>query len=279
MGAAITVEANGARIPAIGLGTFGLTGDGCSQAVEWALEAGYRHIDTAKMYDNEEAVGAGLKAAGVPREDIFVTTKVWFEDIAPGDLERSAEASLRGLGLDHVDLLLIHWPNPNVPLAQSTAALCNAKRRGLARYVGVSNYTVAMLDEAVGHASEPLVANQVEHHPYLGQTRLREACRRHGVAMTAYCPLGRAGVLTDPVLSEIGERHGKSVSQVVLRWHVQQPGAVAIPKSGTRRHIADNIAIFDFELTADEMARISALSRPDGRVVDPTFAPHWDAAA
>lgn len=273
------VEANGARIPAIGLGTWLMSGDECVQAVGWALEAGYRHLDTAKMYGNEREVGEGLRASGVPRDQVFVTTKVWVEDIAPGDLERSAEASLGRLGLDQVDLLLIHWPNASVPLADSTAALCNAKRRGLARHVGVSNYPSAMLDEAVRLASEPIVANQVEAHPYLDHARIREACRRHGIALTAYCPLGRSGVFGDEVLRAIAEAHGRTVSQVVLRWHVQHPGTVAIPKSATRRHIVENLDVVDFTLTDAEMGRISALARPGSRVVDPSFAPAWDQAA
>lgn len=273
------VRANGAAIPAVGLGTWQMSGDACSQAVQWALEAGYRHLDTAAMYGNEREVGAGLKASGRARDEVFVTTKVWLDDIRPGDLERSAEASLKRLDLDQVDLLLIHWPNAAVPLDRSTAALCKAKSLGLARHIGVSNYTVAMLDEAVRLATEPLVVNQVEYHPYLDQSRVREACRRHGLALTAYCPLGRSGVFTDPVLAAIADARGRSVSQIVLRWHVQQDGVAAIPKSGTRKHIADNLAIFDFELSPEEMSRISGLARPDGRVVDPSFAPAWDRAA
>jgi diketogulonate reductase-like aldo/keto reductase len=209
---------------------------------------------------------------------VFVTTKVWLDDIASGDLERAAEASLRRLDLPDVDLLLIHWPNAAVPLASSTAALCNAKRRGLARHIGVSNYPSALLDEAVALASEPLVTNQVEHHPYLGQTAVRAACDRHGLALTAYSPLGRAGVLADETLTSVAARRGRTVSQIVLRWHVQR-GVVAIPRSRTQGHIAENAAIFDFELSGEEMAAISGLARPDGRFIDPDFAPDWDRAA
>ncbi|MDB5591442.1 aldo/keto reductase [Enterovirga sp.] len=273
------VDANGASIPAVGLGTFRLEGERCEHAVQAALAAGYRHIDTAKMYGNEEAVGAGLKASGVDRDAIFVTTKVWLDDIAPGDLERSAEASLKRLGLQEVDLLLIHWPNAAVPLERSTAALCGAKRSGLARHIGVSNYTAAMLDETVRRATEPLVTNQVEYHPYLAQDPVMAACSRHGLALTAYCPLGRGAVLEDEAVRRVAERHGKTPSQIVLRWHVQQPGVVAIPKSGTPKHIADNLDIFAFELAPDEMAALSGLRRPNSRVVDPDFAPDWDRAA
>lgn len=280
MAASHIVNANGAAIPALGLGTWTLTGERCAEAVGWALEAGYRHLDTAKMYGNEDAVGAGLKASGVSRDDVFVTTKVWLDDIAPGDLERSAEASLRRLDLSAVDLLLIHWPNEAVPLRSSTAALCRAKQLGLARHVGVSNYTAAMLDEVVHVANEPIVANQVEHHPYLDQSAVLGACRRHGLALTSYCPLGRTGVFQeDETVAKIAGRLGRTVSQIVLRWHVQQPGVVAIPKSGTRKHIEENLAIFDFELTAADMAAISGLARPNGRMINPGFAPAWDRAA
>jgi diketogulonate reductase-like aldo/keto reductase len=273
------VQANGAAIPAIGLGTWPLKDDDCVQAVQWAIEAGYRHIDTAAMYGNEEAVGAGLKASGLPRDEVFVTTKVWPEDIAPGDLERSAEASLKKLRLDVVDLLLIHWPNPAVPLGGSIEALCRAKRAGLARHIGVANFTVALLDEAAALASEPLVTNQCEYHPRLNQAQVLAACRRHGLAFTSYSPLGRASVVSEPVIAEIAARHGRTPAQVILRWHVQQPGVVAIPKSGNRRRIAENIAVFDFALSEDDMRRIASLARPDGRVINPSWAPDWDKAA
>jgi len=273
------VHANGAAIPAIGLGTWRLAGDDGAQAVRWAIEAGYRHVDTAAMYGNEEAVGAGIRAGGIDRDEIFVTTKVWADDLAPGDLERSTEASLRRLRLDAVDLLLIHWPNSAVPLRGTIEALCGVKRAGLARHIGVANFTVALLEEAVGLASEPLVTNQCEYHPFLNQGRVLAACRRHGLSFTSYCPLGRATVVSEPVIAEIAARHGKTPAQVVLRWHVQQPGVIAIPKSGNRQRIAENIAVFDFTLTDDAMRRISSLARPDGRMISPSFAPAWDTAA
>ena len=273
------VQANGAAIPAIGFGTWTLADEACIEAVGWALEAGYRHIDTARMYGNETEVGQGIKASGLDRDEIFVTTKVWWTDIAPGDLERSAEGSLKRLGLDQVDLLLIHWPNPAVPLPDSTAALCRVKAQGLARHIGVSNYPSAMLDEAVRLATEPLVCNQVEYHPYLDQRAVKQACERHGMAMTAYSPLGRSALLDDATLKAIAAAHGRSVSQIVLRWHVQQPGVIAIPRSKTRDHIVKNLDVFGFELSPEEMSRISALARPGGRFVDPDFAPAWDKAA
>jgi diketogulonate reductase-like aldo/keto reductase len=273
------IEAHGAAIPAIGLGTWPLEGEACASAVEAALAAGYRHIDTAAMYGNEEAVGAGLRASPVPRADVFVTTKVWHSDLAPGDLERSAEASLRRLGLDAIDLLLIHWPNLTIPLAGSIEALCNVKRRGLAKHIGVANFTVQLLDEAVSLASEPLVANQCEYHPRLDQSKVREACRRHAMAFTSYSPLGKAEVLREPVLQEIARAHGRTPAQVVLRWHVQQPGVVAVPKSGNPQRIAENTEVFDFTLSDEEMRRISSLARPDARLISPAFAPPWDSPA
>lgn len=273
------VQANGAAIPAIGFGTWTLADEACVEAVGWALDAGYRHVDTARMYGNEEAVARGIKASGLGRDEVFVTTKVWWTDIAAGDLERSAEASLKRLGLSEIDLLLIHWPNPAVPLADSTAALCRMKSQGLARHIGVSNYPSAMLDEAVRLATEPLVCNQVEYHPYLDQGVVKQACERHGMAMTAYSPLGRSALLEDATLQALAAAHGRSVSQIVLRWHVQQPGVIAIPRSKTRDHIVKNLDVFGFELSPDEMGRISALARPDGRFVAPDFAPTWDKAA
>ena len=273
------VRANGAAIPAIGLGTWDLRGEACATAVRWALQAGYRHIDTASMYDNEEAVGEGLRAGGVPRHEVFVTTKVWPDDLKPGDLERSAEASLRRLGLDQVDLLLIHWPNAAIPLPGTIDALCKVKRAGLARHIGVANFTVSLLEEAVRLASEPLVANQCEYHPYLDQGAVLAACRRHGLALTSYCPVGRAAVFSEPAVRDIAKAHGKTPAQVVLRWQMQQPGVVAIPKSGDKGRIAENIAVFDFALTDEEMRRISGLARRDGRMVAPSFAPKWDRAA
>ena len=273
------VDANGAQIPALGLGTFRLEGDACVEAVRTAIAAGYRHIDTAKMYANEKEVGAGIAACGVPRDDLFVTTKVWWEDIAPGDLERSAEASLKRLGLSVVDLLLIHWPNKAVPVADCIGALCEAKRRGLARHIGISNFPSAMVREAVRLASEPIVANQVEYHPRLTQSAVLAATREAGMALTSYCPLGRGEILADPTVASIATAHGRTPAQIVLRWHVQQPGVVAIPKSGNAERIAQNLDVFDFALADEEMLAISGLARPDGRVVDPAFAPEWDRTA
>lgn len=271
--------AGGASIPVIGYGTWPLKGEECARAVATALECGYRHIDTAAMYENETAVGEGLRASGIARNDIWVTTKVWWENIADGALQRSAEASLAQLGLEQVDLLLIHWPSKAVPLTESIRALNDVKRRGLARHIGVSNFPSRMLDEAVALSAEPIVANQCEYHPHLDQSKVLAACRRHGVAFVSYCPLGRGsvgGVLEEQAVREIAERTGRTPAQVVLRWHIQQPGVVAVPKSGNPKRIAENFDVFGFKLEEADMRRLSALAKPDGRVVNLAFAPEWD---
>ena len=261
------VHANGAAIPAIGLGTWPMKGEEAARAVARALETGYRAVDTAAMYGNEDAVGEGLRAAGVPRADIFVTTKVWYTDLAPSALQRSAEASLKRLGLDQVDLLLIHWPNPDIPLEGSIAALCDAKRHGLARHVGVSNFPVALLDRAVSLATEPLVANQCEYHPHLDQTKLLAACRRHGLAFLSYAPIGKGAVLEDAAVRAVAARHGRTAAQVVLRWHVQQDGVAAIPKSANPQRIAENLDVFGFTLSEEDMRAVwpRAARRSHGR--------------
>src|SRR5215467_3565012 len=269
------VETHGARIPAVGLGTMTLKDAVCVDIVAAALKVGYRHLDTAERYGNEAEVGEGLHSSGVPREDVFVTTKVYWDKLAPGDFERSFDESLKKLKLSSVDLLLIHWPNPKVPLKDSIGALCQTKRKGLAKHIGIANFTVPMIDEAVRLATEPLVTNQIEVHPYLDQTKVMAACRRHGLSVTAYCPLARGKVPGDETLIGIGKAHGKSASQVVLRFLVQQ-GLIVIPRTSNRGRLAENLAIFDFKLTDAEMAEIGRLKRPDGRVVNPPHAPKWD---
>lgn len=271
------VEAGSASIPSLGLGTWTLRGQDCTDAVAFALTSGYRHIDTAAGYGNEEAVGEGIRASRIPRAGIFLTTKVGRDEIDEGRLERSAEASLKRLGVDQVDLLLIHWPNAAIPQKRSIAALCKAKRRGLAKHVGVSNFTAALLTEAVSLADEPIIANQCEYHPRLDQSRVISACREHGVAFTSYCPLGQGGsLLSDPAIAAIAKRHNKTPAQTVLRWHVQQEGVVAIPKSGNRERITENLRIFDFALSEDEMKALSGLARANGRIISPSWSPAWD---
>lgn len=271
------VAANGARIPAIGLGTWSLTGDEGVAAIAAALECGYRHLDTAAAYGNEAEVGKALADSGVARDKVWITTKVWHTDLARDAFLASAEASRARLKLDRVDLLLIHWPSTTgVPLAETIEALNEAKARGIARHVGVSNFPSAMLAEAVRLSAAPIVANQCEYHPRLDQSKVIAACRGVGAAFVSYTPLGRgSGLFEAPAIAQAAARRGRTPSQIVLRWHVQQ-GVVAIPRSRTPKHIAANLDVFDFALDEAEMRAISALARADGRVVKPATAPPWD---
>lgn len=270
-----TVEANGARIPVLGLGTWDLRGRQCARIVEQALRLGYRHIDTAQIYENEREVGEAVRASGVSRADVFVTTKVWTSRFGPSALERSVKESLARMRMAEVDLLLLHWPNPDVPLSETMTALCKMRKTGCARHIGVSNFTVTLLEAAVQFATEPLVTNQIECHPYLDQSKVIAACRRHGLAVTAYSPVARGRAARDPALIRIGAAHGKTASQVSLRYLVQR-GIVVIPRTARVERLSENMGIFDFELSETEMAEIRALARPDGRLVDTAWSPRWD---
>lgn len=269
------IEANGARIPSIGLGTWELRGRACARLVEQALKLGYRHIDTAQVYENEREVGEGLRASGVRRDDVFVTTKVWTTHFAPNDLERSAKESLARLRLSEVDLLLLHWPNPHVPLAETLGALAHVKKLGMSRHIGVSNFTVALIEEATALCPEPLVCDQVEYHPYLDQTKVLGSCARHGMALVAYSPIAKGRIRNDQTLSQIGQAHGKTPAQVCLRWLVQQ-NVSAIPRTSRIERLSENMDIFDFELSDAEMGQIFQLRSAKGRLTDYGFAPKWD---
>jgi 2,5-diketo-D-gluconate reductase B len=269
------VEANGAKIPAIGLGTWELRGRTCARLVEQAMRLGYRHVDTAQVYENEREVGDGLRASRVRRDELFVTTKVWTNHFAPNDLERSTKESLTKLRLSEVDLLLLHWPNPHVPLSETLGALAHAKQLGMTRHIGVSNFTVALIEEAVAACAEPLVCDQVEYHPYLDQTKVREACARHGMALVAYSPVAKGRVKNDATLARIGQVRGKTAAQVSLRWLVQQ-NVAAIPRTSRIERLSENIGIFDFTLSDEEMQAISQMASAKGRLTDFGFAPKWD---
>jgi 2,5-diketo-D-gluconate reductase B len=271
------VEAQGARIPLVGLGTWDLRGRTCARIVEQALRLGYRHIDTAEMYDNEREVGEGLRASGVPRNEVFVTTKVWPSHFAPRELLRAAKDSLVKLRMSEVDLLLLHWPNPQVPLSETIGALCQVREGGLARHIGVSNFNIALLDEATALATEPLVCNQFEMHPFLDQWKLVSACRAKGMAVVAYSPIARGNAKNSALLARIGKAHGKTAAQVCLRYLVQQD-VVVIPRTSKVERLPENLSIFDFTLTDAEMSEIAGLSRRDGRIVDWSFSgsPKWD---
>jgi 2,5-diketo-D-gluconate reductase B len=272
-----SIEAKGAKIPLVGLGTWELRGRACARVVEQALRLGYRHIDTAEIYDNEREVGEGIRAAGTRRNELFITTKVWPSHFAPRALERAARESVARLRLSEVDLLLLHWPNPQIPLAETLGALCKVKRDGLARHIGVSNFTVAMIEEASRLTTEPLVCDQVECHPFLDQSKVVAACRLHGMAVVAYSPIARGNARNDRVLARIGAAHKKTATQICLRYLVQQNIAV-IPRTSKLDRLSENASIFDFSLSEREMAEIHALARRDGRIVDFAYSGkiEWD---
>ncbi len=272
--AANIIEAKGFKLPLVGLGTWTLQGRDCTRLVEQAIRIGYRHIDTAQMYNNERAVGDGVRASG-KRNEVVVVTKVQPTLLAPHDLERSVKESLGHLRLDVIDLLLIHWPNPRVPLAETLGAMAKMKREGYTRAIGVSNFTAALLDEANRVSPEPLVCNQVECHPYLDQDKVIAACRKHGMAMVAYSPIARGQARGDEVLGRIGAAHKKTAAQVCLRWLIQQ-GIAVVPRTSKVERLEENLAIFDFTLSDAEMKEIAGLARPGGRIVDWTYSPHWD---
>jgi 2,5-diketo-D-gluconate reductase B len=269
-----TIEIRGVSVPRIGFGTWQIEGDAAREGVLDALEIGYRQIDTARAYENEEHVGKGLEESGVPREEIFLTTKIFPGDFEPHALKAAAEDSLRNLGTDYLDLLLLHWPDPSVELERTLGALTELRDAGLIRNLGLSNYPAGMLETALEHA--PVFCDQVEYHPFLGQDRLLTLARENDVLITAYSPLAHGKVPDDATLSEIGEKHGKTAGQVALRWLLDQPGVSPIPKASSHERRVENFEVFDFELTPEDRERIDALPKDD-RQVDPDFGPDWDA--
>lgn len=254
------VEAGGARIPRVGLGTSRLTGHACVGTVETALDLGYRHIDTAQHYGNEAAIGEAMLNADVPREEIFITTKVKRSNLRADDVRQSVEGSLERLGVDAVDLLLIHWPHPRVPTAETLGAMEGLREEGKAIHLGVSNFTAAHLDDAIEGTAAPIVTDQVHCNVYAAQAALHEACVDHDVALTAYSPLAKGRVVDDDVLQEIGAAHEKTAAQVALRWLLQRENVVVIPRSADPEHLHANLEVFDFELTRTELDRITDLS-------------------
>ena len=265
----------GLEIPVMGFGTSYL--ENCSESVATAIKLGYRLFDTARKYGTEEGVGAGVRASGVPRTDIFLSTKVSHQHLRAADFARSLEASLNALQFSYVDLLLINWPNKAVPLAETMGAMARAKQQGLTRHIGVCNFNIAMLKEAMHLCPEPLAVLQAEYHPYLDQTRLLAFCRETGLHFMAFAPIRHKNLRTDPVIDEIARARGKTFAQIALRWLIQQGDISPIPSSDNQRHIAENINIFNFTLTDDEMKKISALKRADGRTSSIAgYAPDWD---
>lgn len=270
-----TKDVQGVDVPALGLGTWELQGEECVEAVADALELGYRHIDTAQAYENEAEVGRGLARSGVARDEVWLTTKVWMDDAGHDDVLRTTGLSLERLDVEYVDLLLLHWPNPKVPLSETLSAMCLLQEEGRVRHLGVSNFPPELLDEALDEAE--IFCNQVEYHPYLAQDEVLGICREWDLLLTAYSPLARGRVMKDEALRAIAADHGKSAAQVALRWLLQQEQVATVPKAASPEHRRSNLEVFDFELSAEEMERIHALARGE-RIVDPDFAPEWESA-
>lgn len=272
-----TVTAHGAAIPALGFGVFRMSDAEVERVVPAALEAGFRHFDTAQIYQNEAALGRALQAAGARRDDLFLTTKVWIDNYSADAFAASVDESLDRLKVDQVDLLLLHWPADQVPIAEQIERLNAVQAAGRTRFIGVSNQNIAQMRESIERSAAPIVTNQVELHPYLPQHALTAAAKESGVAVTAYYSMADGAVPRDEVLQRIGARYGKSAAQVGLRWLIQQ-GYVALSKTANPARAAENIAIFDFALDDADMAAVAALARPDGRLVSPAgLAPAWDA--
>jgi len=272
-----TVEVNGARIPALGFGTYGMGRSDMLRMLPAALTAGFRHIDTAQIYRNEGEVGECVAASRIARSELFITTKVWVENTSPRAFAASVAQSLQQLRTDYIDLLLLHWPSQLVPLAEQIGALNDAVHSGKVRHIGVSNFNRALMAQAIALSPLPLVTNQFEYHPYLDQSPLIDAVRDAGLAVTAYCGMAVGRVLSDPVLADIAARHRVSIAQIVLRWLIQQPGVIALSRTSNVSRLAENLAIFDIELTQEEMALIHARAEPGSRIVSPRgLAPEWD---
>ena len=272
------IGANGLNMPALGFGTFELDEETIGRVLPGAIELGYRHIDTAQIYRNEAAVGKAVAESGIDRSEFFLTTKVWVDRFAPEDLLASVQGSLERLGTDCVDLLLLHWPlfggrgmNPTLE------ALMRARREGMARHIGISNFNIDHTEQAVAFCGEgQLMTNQVEYHVYLGQERLRRVLARHNLVLTAYMPLAKAHTVNDPVLWQIGEQYGKTAAQVALRWLVEQDRVAAIPATSNPHHAAANIDIFDFSLSKADQESIAGLDK-NRRICNPDgLSPAWD---
>ncbi|WP_321946175.1 aldo/keto reductase [Paraburkholderia sp. J10-1] len=274
------VHVGDAAIPAIGFGTYGLSEAEVHRLAPAAIDAGFRHFDTAQIYGNEAAIGDCVAASNRPRSEFFLTTKVWVSNYAERHFEASVNESLRKLRTDYIDLLLLHWPGSDIPLAEQIAGLNAVVRAGKVRHIGVSNFNCAMMAQAIRLSAAPLVTNQFEYHPYLNQSVLAESTRQAGLAVTAYCAMAIGRIFGDDVLKAIAGRNGKTIAQIVLRWLVQQPGTVALSRTTRIERLAENLAIFDFALDDAEMSAIHSLATADSRIVNPPgLAPVWDSTA
>jgi diketogulonate reductase-like aldo/keto reductase len=272
---ALTV--GGAHIPRLGFGTYGMSGSRLQEILVSALHQGFRHIDTAQMYQNETDVGAAIRASGIPRHDIFVTTKVWVGNDPAERFAASVDQSLQNLQSDHIDLLLVHWPRGSVSIAEQIEGLNQAVDAGKVRHIGVSNFNAELMQSAIKLSRHPIVTNQVEYHPFLDQRVLLKAVEASETSLMAYCGMAVGRVFDNPVLREIAARNKRTIVQVVLRWLIQQPHVVALSRTEKAERIADNASVFDFELSDQDMQAITSLRSPGSRIVNPPhLAPVWD---
>ena len=275
----LTTTHFGVDIPRIGLGTWRLMGETCRDTVGEALRAGYRFIDSAQVYGNENDIGHAIKESGVDRDEIFISTKVWIDDCKPYDLLWSVRESLDRLRVNQVDLLMLHWPNPKVPLSHTIDAMNEARERGLAKHLGMANFTAELFEKASVRSSAPLIANCVEYHPLIDQARVRQGTREQAAALIAYAPLANGEATRHPVIQAIAKDTGRSAGQVVLRWIMQQEDMAALPRPHSKEALHEHLHVFDFELSGEQMKRINALSAANQRIFNPRYAPIWDAVA
>ena len=269
------LKTQGISLPKLGLGTYRMQGDVCRAAVESALGLGYRHIDTAEMYGNEDAIGAAIAASNVARNDLHVTTKVWNENLAPDAMRRAFDTSLKKLRLDHVDLYLVHWPAPRMNLPAMFETLLKLKDEGRTRAIGVANFNIALLKTVVEDINAPIACNQIEYHAMLDQTKVRAYLAKHAIPLVAYCPLAQGRFATDAALAKIGRKHDASAAQVALKWLLDQDGVAAIPKASRAESQQANLDALKIELDDEDRKAIAAL-RKNMRCVNPGFAPAWD---
>ena len=269
------IEAQGMRMPKLGLGTWEMTGAECRKAVEHALALGYRHIDSARVYGNEGTIGNTISAAAVPRAELHLTTKVWMDRLTPDGMRLAIGRALEALKTDYVDLLLIHWPTPDMNLAISLETMMRLREEGKTRAIGVSNFPVALMKRAVDEVRAPIACNQVEYHAMLDQSAVLAYARAHGIAVTAYSPLARGRLASNSVLGRIGRKHGATAAQVALKWLLDQDMVAAIPKAARPENLRANLDALRLVLDDEDRAAIDALPKHE-RVLDPSWAPAWD---
>ena len=269
------LKTQGISLPRLGLGTFRMQGDACRAAVESALKLGYRHIDTAEMYGNEEAIGAAIASSSIARKDLHVTTKVWNENLSPDAIRKAFDASLQKLKLDHVDLYLVHWPAPNMNLKSMFETLMKFKEEGRTRAIGVANFNIALLKTVIEEIKAPIACNQIEYHVMLDQTPIRNYMASKSLPLVAYCPVAQGRAATNEALIAIGKKHNASAAQVALKWLLDQDGVAAIPKAARRESQQANLDALNIKLDEADRKAIAALPK-DQRFVKPGFSPVWD---